>query len=205
MSDLMKKIFPVIFAFLFFSLFAFAQSGSSLLKKIQDRYSSISSFSANFMQYSVSSKKITGKVYYKKEDNIKIETGNSTIVSNGSTNWNYNKKQNKVIITNFDNSDASMFSFNKIIFDFPSKSRIEQETENDNKVLILTPEENSDLNFVKAKLWINSNDLITKIEIKGENDSQMTIELSNYTLNQNLADSQFSFTPPEGSRVIDLR
>ncbi|MFZ0452802.1 MAG: outer-membrane lipoprotein carrier protein LolA [Ignavibacteriaceae bacterium] len=200
----MKKIYPGIFIILFFFPFISAQNGNLLLKKIQDKYSSISSFSADFIQYSPNSKKLYGKFFYKKENNIKIETGSSTIVSNGSTNWNYNKKQNKVIITGYDDSDASMFSFNKMIFDFPSRSKVETD-ENDNNVLMLIPDENSDLNFAQAKFWINRDDLIKKIEITGKDNSHITIELSNYKLNQIFSDSQFSFTPPEGSKVIDLR
>ena len=199
----MKKIFPVVIILLVFP-FVFAQNGNLLLKRIQDKYSSILSFSADFTQYSQNSKKLTGKLFYKKENNLRIETGSSTIVSNGSTNWNYNRKQNKVIITSYDDSDPSMFSFNKIIFDFPSGSKVETDG-NDNNVLILTPDENSDLNFAQVKLWINNDDLVKKIEITGKDNSQITIELSNYKMNQNLSDSQFSFTPPEGSRVIDLR
>ncbi len=200
----MKSIFLRIFIILFFFPFVSAQNGNVLLKKIQDKYSSISSFSANFTQYSPNSKKITGKFYYKKEDNVKIETGTSTIVSNGSINWNYNKKQNKVIITKYDDSGTSMFSFNKMIFDFPSRSKVETEG-NDNNILILLPNESSDLNFAQTKLWINSENLIEKIEITGKNNLSITVELSNYKLNQNFSDSQFSFTPPEGSRIIDLR
>lgn len=201
----MKKLFLGLFTVLVFVSSAFAQSENNLLKKVQNKYSSISSFSANFIQYSGKSKKITGKFLYKKEDKVKIETVASTIVSNGSTNWNYNKKQNKVIITNYDDSDASIFSFNKIIFDFPSKSKVGQTKDNDDEVLTLTTNKNSDLNFIQAKLWVNDNDLITKIEIIEENNLRITIELSNYNLNQNLTDSQFSFTPPEGSRILDLR
>jgi outer membrane lipoprotein carrier protein len=200
----MKSIILEIFIILFLSPFISPQNSNLLLKKIQNKYSSISSFSADFIQYAQNGKKISGKFYYKKENNIKIETGSSTIVSNGSTNWNFNKKQNKVIITAYDDSDASMFSFNKMIFDFPSKSKVETDG-NDNNILILIPNENSDLNFAQAKLWVNNNDLIEKIEITGKNDSHITIELSKYKLNQELPDSQFSFTPPEGSRVIDLR
>lgn len=202
---MIKKIFFWGLITILFFTYAAAQNENSLLKKVQDKYNSIPSFSANFTQYSKNSKKVTGKFFYKKDNNIKIETGTSTIVSNGSTNWNYNKKHNKVIITDYDDSDASMFSFNKIIFDFPSKSNVEQTSENESNILIITPDENADLNFAQAKLWINDSNLIVKIEIEEKNNSQITFELSNYDLKQNLADSQFSFTPPEGSKVIDLR
>ena len=200
----MKKLFAGSLSVLFFLSCAFAQN-ENLLKKVQDKYDSISSFSADFTQYSKNSKKIKGKIYYEKENKIKIETGTSTIISNGITNWNYNKKQNKVIISNYDDSDASMFSFNKIIFDFPSKSKVEQIEGNGSDVLVITPDKNSDLNFSQVKLWLNNIYLITKIEILDKNNSRITIELSHYSLDQNSSDSQFSFTPPKGSKVIDLR
>ena len=138
---MIKKIFFWGLITILFFTYAAAQNENSLLKKVQDKYNSIPSFSANFTQYSENSKKITGKFFYKKDNNIKIETGTSTIVSNGSTNWNYNKKQNKVIITDYDDSDASMFSFNKIIYDFPAKSNVEQTSENESNILIITPDE----------------------------------------------------------------
>jgi outer membrane lipoprotein-sorting protein len=202
----MKKIKYFSFLALFFCTFTFAgNNAENLLKKVQDKYKSINSFSADFIQYAGKSKKNSGTFLYKKENNIKLESNNSTIVSNGSTNWNYNKKQNKVIISDYSDSDASMFSFNKVLYDYPSKSKIEESNESGNSVLIITPKEGSDLNFSQAKLWINSNNLIKKVQIKENNSSLVTIELSNYRLDQNLADSQFTFTPPEGSKVIDLR
>jgi outer membrane lipoprotein carrier protein len=201
----MKKIFYLnLLVLLCFASVIAQNSGNELLKRVQDKYKSISSFSTDFTQYYANGKKISGKFYYKKNNNIRFETKNSTIVSNGSINWNYIKNQNKVIISKYDDSDVSMFSFNKIISGFSAKSNV-QTTEKGSNVLVIIPKEDSDLNFNQVKLWINDNDLVKKIEIKEMNNSVLNIELSDYKLNQNLSDSQFSFTPPEGSKVIDLR
>jgi chaperone LolA len=202
----MKKMFYLsVLALIFFASAVAQNDGNNLLKKVQDKYNSISSFSTDFSQFLGGNKKISGKFYFKKDNNIRLETKSSTIVSNGSTNWNYNKKQNKVIISDYDDSDASGFSFNKIIYDYPSKSNIEQTNENGDNVLVIKPKNGSGLNFSRAKLWINNSNLINKIEVEEKNNSSMTIELSNYNINQDSADSRFSFTPPEGSKVIDLR
>ena len=201
----MKIIFYLNFLVLVCFTGILAQNGKgNLLKKVQDKYKSISSFSANFIQYS-GNKKISGKFFYKKNNNIRLETKNSTIISNGITDWNYVKNQNKVIISKYDDSDASMFSFKKIISELPPESNIEQTAENGNHILVIILKEDSDLNFNQVKLWINDNDLVKKIEIKEKNNSLLNIELSDYKLNQDLPDSQFSFDPPEGSKVIDLR
>ena len=202
----MKLLFYMnLLVLLFFAGIIAQNSGNALLKRVQDKYKSISSFSTDFIQYSGNSKKIAGKFYYKRNNNIRLETKNSIVVSNGITDWNYIKNQNKVIISKYDDSDASMFSFNKIIYEFPSKSSIEQTTEKGSNILVIIPKENPDLNFNQVKLWINDNDLVKRIEIKEKNNSLLNIALSNYKLDQNLPDSQFSFTPPEGIKVIDLR
>jgi outer membrane lipoprotein-sorting protein len=52
---------------------------------------------------------------------------------------------------------------------------------------------------------INKDNLVEKIIIERTASGEMSIELSNYKLNQDLPDTRFSFTPPEGSTIIDLR
>lgn len=201
----MKRIF-LVFAILIFTVSVAAQeNGQDLLKNLQDKYSGDSGFSADFVQYVNSSRKMKGKIYYKPENNIRLETNSAIIVSNGETNWNYNKKQNKVIISEYDESDASVLSFNNVLFDYPSKSTIEIIEKNDEEILVITPKNKQELNFSEAELWISKNDLINKLEIKDLNNTEIVIELSNYSFNRDLTDSEFSFAPPEGSKVIDLR
>jgi len=38
---------------------------------------------------------LNGNMYFKKENNLRIEFGNQTIVADGTTSWNYNKKKKK--------------------------------------------------------------------------------------------------------------
>jgi outer membrane lipoprotein-sorting protein len=47
--------------------------------------------------------------------------------------------------------------------------------------------------------------LIDKVVISNPATGTMEVSFSNYKLNQNLSDSKFSFTPPEGTTVVDLR
>ena len=60
-------------------------------------------------------------------------------------------------------------------------------------------------NFDNVKLWIGENNLINKVELNDAAMGKVEVKFSNYQLNQNLKDSEFSFTPPEGSRIIDIR
>ena len=63
----------------------------------------------------------------------------------------------------------------------------------------------SKYNFDSIELWLNKEDLISKVLISDPTAGKTEILFSDYELNQNLADSEFSFVPPEGSKVIDFR
>ncbi len=75
--------------------------------------------------------------------------------------------------------------------------------EGDYKILILDPK-TSELNFTSAKLYINSDNLIEKAVIDS-NSGKSTISFTGYRLNQNITDSDFTYSPPKGIKVIDLR
>src|SRR5512139_3625561 len=80
-----------------------AQSeAQELLKKIQDKFDSITDLSAKITQLVNGKTNLKGKAFYKKANNLRFEFENMVIVSDGETSWNFNKKQNKVIITNYD-------------------------------------------------------------------------------------------------------
>jgi|SRR5690606_10677389 outer membrane lipoprotein carrier protein len=200
----MRKIFLVlIFSFLIAGVNA--QENTGLLKSVQQKFESLSDFSAEVKQIANGKSNFTGKVFFKKNDKFRVEFKNTVLVSDGSTTWNYNKKENKVIINEFDNSSPSALSFNTILNDYPAKCNVTESDENGKSVITLTPQKKSDLEFKEVKLLVNKNDLVEKVTVSQQGGNTMTIEISNYKLNQNIPDSQFSFSPPEGTTVIDLR
>ena len=194
----------LILLFSLTTLFAQDKAGQ-LLKAVQDKFDTIENLSADIKQSIGGKESLSGKIFYKDENKFYIELKNLNIISNGSTVWNFNKKENKVIINEFDDSDPSALSINKIIREYPDESNIAYQSDNGKDVLVITPKPGSDINFDKAKLWINKDKLVEKINIERTASGNMMIELLNYKLNQNLSDTKFTFTPPEGSTVIDLR
>ena len=199
----MKKLF-LIFIFLSLILSLNAQDNSSqLLKSIQNKFKTINDLTVDVVQKPGGKEVLPGKLSYKKENRFHLDLKNNLIVSDGSSIWNYNKKENKVIINTVDETDPSYFSFNSIVYAYPSQCYIS--SEKDGEVLVFIPKENLDLNFSKAKLWINKEKLVSKIILESAGTGETEVSFSNYKLNQNLADSKFKFTPPEGSTIIDLR
>lgn len=176
-----------------------AQNADDAIKSLQNKFNTIKDMSASFKQGNMS-----GTIYYKKENMYRIELSNLTLISDGKTTWSYTKKENKVIVNDYDEATSSMFSFNSIIRDYPSKCNSTSTKEGSSTVILLTPKPKVNIGFTSAKIWVNNENLVQKIVIeKGKNPLQ--ISLSNYKINQNLSNSHFSFTPPKGSKIIDLR
>jgi len=210
----MKKIFKiyridisVIFLLIFLSsskLVTAQNDPSQLLQALQEKFNALTDLSANLIQSVNGSANLTGKVYYRKEDKIRFELTNILIVSDGETNWNYNRKENKVIISNYDEEDAGLLSIERIIFEYPEECELSTYMFEDQVVLKLVPQ-TSTFNFNSVKLWINDNNLISRAIIDDPAAGLVQIDLTNYSVDKNLHDSKFTFTPPEGSKVIDLR
>ena len=147
---------------------------------------------------------LKGKVYYKKENQIRFEFKNILIVSDGETSWSYNQKDNKVIITDYESEGNKILSMRQIIFEYPQDCDLSTFKSEDQTVLELIPNDN-EFSFTSIKLFIDGDNLITKALIDDPATGEIQIELSDYQLSKNLPDSFFQFSPPEGSQVIDLR
>ncbi|RPI66444.1 MAG: outer membrane lipoprotein carrier protein LolA [Ignavibacteriales bacterium] len=188
---------------IFLSINIIAGDEEELLRNVKEKFNSIDDFSANVIQEGKNSF-LNGKIYYKKENKFYLDLKNMTIVSDGITIWNHNKKENKVVVNDLGSEENSIFSFNTLLGEYPSKSNISSSKEGNFNVLILSPKEGSGLNFSEARLWINSEYLIEKVSVINENNN-ITFNFSGYKINQDLPDSRFTFTAPKGSSIIDLR
>jgi len=184
---------------------SFAQSNAQeLLKNIQDKFNSINDLSAQLTQSVNGEVSLKGKVFYKKENNLRFEFKNSLIISNGESSWNYNEKQQKVVITNFESEGNKILSIRQIIFEYPEDCELNTFESEGKKVLELIPQDDT-FSFNSVKLFTDSENLITKVLVDDPATGMIQIELSNYLVNKDLPDSYFQFSPPEGSQVIDLR
>ncbi len=199
----MKFIISILLLF-FFSSLTFSQNAESVLKSLQEKFNSISSLTVNVTQKTNSKSALTGKMFFKKENNIRVEFPNQTIISNGKTSWNYNKKDKKVIISDYDDASSGLLSINYLVYQYPSECNLSLNSEGGQQVLILTPKTKRN-NFGEVKLFINKDNLIDKIMVTNQTTGTMEILFSSYSLNPAISDSQFTFTPPEGTSIVDLR
>ncbi len=198
------SITTMLAALLLFSSSFAQKDAESLLKNLQQKFNSTSDISAAFVQSLNGKVNLKGKFYYMKEDNFKLELKGLEIISNGKTSWSYNKRENKVIISNYDASDPSILSLNKFVDEYPGQCNLKLEDESGKSMLVLVPKKPG-LNFKSVKIETGPGGLIEKMYIEDLSGSEIQIEFSNYQLNKKLSSSFFTFTPPKGSKVIDLR
>jgi outer membrane lipoprotein carrier protein len=200
----MKKIFLTGFILLFiFSLYA-QSDANSILKELRNKFNSINDLTVDYSQKAGGKVILNGKIIFKKENKYRVENKNQIVGSDGVAAWNYNSTQKKYIITNYDSESNSIYSINYLVYQLPNECLLSARTEGNLKVLELSPK-SANLQFKKIELWINSDNLIQKIVLSDLNNNTNEISLSNYKLNQKISDSLFSFNPPEGTKVIDLR
>ncbi|MCL4547463.1 MAG: outer membrane lipoprotein chaperone LolA [Bacteroidetes bacterium] len=201
------------FLFLFLlSSFLFAQSGNEFLKRVQGKFNSIGNFTADFSQAIYATQgsnpaKVTGKFYYKKKNKFIVELKNEMIVSDGNTIWNLNKKFNRVVISYF-SDDPTSFSLETFVFDYPPLCKVrlvkEDHAAHGEGILELTPKD-QDMEFKSVKIYVNKEGLISALEIIDRGDIKYSFQFSNFKLNQSMPDSKFTYNPPKGIHIIDLR
>ncbi len=188
----------------FYTSIGFTQSSELVLKSLQNKFDSITDLSTDVSQKSNGKSSLSGKMYFKKDNNLRIEFGNQTIIADGKTSWNYNKKDKKVIISDYDEAGSGLLSINYLVYQYPSECDLSISSEGSKQILILKPKSNKN-NLGEVKLYITKENLIDKAVISNPASGTMEVSFSNYKLNQNLSDSKFSFTAPEGTTVVDLR
>ena len=130
---------------------------------------------------------------------------NNSIISDGTTVWNYDARSKRVIISNFRDEPTS-FSLERYIFDYPALCKIKYSVtgKGNEEIIELVPKENY-IDFKSAKIWKSSDNMISRMEIIDLADVKYIFQLSSVKIDQDIKDSKFNFTPPKGIKIIDLR
>ena len=178
--------------------------GDMLLTTLQTKFDSIEDASADFVQSHNGKKFLSGVLHYKYENRLRIDTKKLLLISDGNTSWNFNKRENKVIISNYEENSSGLLSINELVYVFPKGCDISSRMEENQRILILIPNSYT-VNFDKIEIWLSDDDLISKVIVNDASIGTTEVIFSNYRLNQDISLSEFSFTPPEGSKIIDLR
>ncbi|MGB2697142.1 MAG: outer membrane lipoprotein carrier protein LolA [Candidatus Zixiibacteriota bacterium] len=209
----MKRHLLVLTIFLLLVSKAFPLTSDELSAKIEKRYKSFKYISISFIQTTKSEifsteKKTRGKMYLKNPDKFRIDNPSQSIVTDGKLLWLFSEKNKQVTIHKLKQS-KKIFKPHDYIYNFrdnykPQLGEDERVEKRSCFKLILTPKK-EELFVTKMTLWIDKkNLLVRKLEYQDMNDNWVSLVFNRIKINSDLEDSQFVFTPPEGTEVVDL-
>ncbi len=199
-----KRIFVITLVVLFTQLSVSAQSAEAFTKELQAMFRGYKTLQTSFIQSGNIMTGSAGKLFYKKDKKMRLELPNITIISDGVSVWNINKKEKKVIISKFKTKDASLLSLPDLIEKYPAISKCELLKTDKGYSLTLIPNGKNEA-FKTAKLICDLNKTLTGIQIQNSSGNSMSVTLSQTKIDKEISDSQFSYSPKEGMKVIDLR
>ena len=209
----MKRFILILPVLLVLVTQAFSLTSDELSSTIEKRYKSFKDISMDFTQTTKSEifsteKNTRGKMYLKNPDKFRIDTPSQNIVTDGKLLWFFSEKNNQVTIHKL-NESKNIFKPHDYLYNFRAdyKPQLGEDERVDKRPcfkLVLTPIK-EDLFITKMTLWIDKKDfLVRKLEYRDMNDNWVSLVFTRIKINSDLVDSQFVFTPPRGTEVVDL-
>jgi len=189
-----------------------AQDASSL-EALQSRYDQLDGLQARFVQITASefardSSQIEGRVLLS-GNKYRVETPSQTVVNNGTTSWIYSPADSQVVVNDAE-ADASTLTPQTFLtssaerYDVAS-TRTTRRDETPHEILSLKAA-NDSARFEEATLWVRQSDrIVSRLRATDRNGATLDLRLYDIEVNPGFDDQPFTFSPPTGIEVVDLR
>lgn len=205
----MKK-FLLVFLVLSVLLVGCTQmSAKDIAKKMEEKYDAIKDMRGTMViTMNVSGKKIVDTIRFamKKPNKYWSDSNTTTVVSNGSVMWIYDKKRNEVRILKLPKNKPPKFDYGKFI-EFILKSNdvkllgSDRVNGRDCYVIEVIPKNKSVL-IEKEKIWIDK-EFWCPIKIESFTKLRSsTFEYRDLKFNTGIPDDLFEFKPPKDAKVV---
>jgi outer membrane lipoprotein carrier protein len=181
---------------------------------VQQRYQAMDDVVAKFTQhvtfnFSKIEQTFAGTLTMKKPNKYRVESEHQTIVTNGTVVWSYSPFNKQVLVDRYKENQNTL-SPEKFLLSLPAqyyttllgKGKI---ASMETVVLKLVPKD--DQSFIKSvKMWVQEKTwLVRKVLVLDVNDTETEYTINDLRINTHVNESFFSFTPPAGTEVVDLR
>lgn len=190
-----------------------AQDADEIFERLKQKYESIDALRAEFSQTMTSSymdEEATSRgVLIASGDRYRVETEDQTLVTDGRVTWVYMPSQNQLLI-NDNTDDEESFSVSELLFNYDEQFTVTDVTTatvdgESHYVLSLEPR-SRDAFFTEATMSMRARDaIVTRLQILDVNGTTMIFDLTNIELDPPLDAGVFTFTPPKGTEIVDLR
>lgn len=184
-----------------------AQNGDDILDRLRTRYESTDALRAHFTQ-TIGDASMEGTLTLR-GNAYRIETGDQTLVTDGTTAWVYSKSEKQVLV-NDAVADETAFSPADFFTHYPDRFNVKvQGSESIGGVrhdrLQLTPKEGGSF-LREVTLFVRASDALpTRVQIVDGNGTRVAFDLRDVEVNPRLSNDVFRFVAPQGAEVVDLR
>lgn len=169
-------------------------------RKIETTNSFLIEFSSNLPQQE---KPLKGTLVYKKPNSIKIKLGETTIYANENVVRTYNKKLNRLVVSNADEYELPL-NFNVILNEIISSSTIDYKLNDSGEYLFIVS--GVSINSVKKiELTTDKNFIFKKIKTTLPDGRKLETKVLRMSFNPNNIEELLKTDFPSNARVIDLR
>jgi chaperone LolA len=183
-----------------------------IVKKVQDKYSTINTLSAKFTQVSYyksvnQSMKSNGLLYLKKPGKLRwsfLQPEQDELVSNGETFWMYQSELAQVVETTAaDGAPPMALRFLTGMGELTDDFTISLQGETTEAYELLLIPKTSTESAKRIILEASKKDfIIISIAVEDNFGTKTTIKLSEIKVNEEIEDSFFDYVPPRGVRVV---
>lgn len=181
---------------------------------MQKRYESVDNVVVDFTQqlklgFSKIEQRFSGTLTMRKPNRYRVEAEHQTLVTDGFTVWAYSPSNKQVVIDRYKENQNSI-SPDRFLLNIPSDyyaSVLGFEQGKEKKLIILKLVPKDDRSFIKSvKMWVEEDSwVVGKIQIIDVNDTENLYTINDLKFNSNLNNTLFTFIPPPGTEVVDLR
>jgi chaperone LolA len=182
--------------------------------RLQKKFDSMQDATIRFTQhvkfgFSKIEQSTQGALTMKRPNKYRVELEHQTIVTNGSVVWSYSPANKQVLIDRYKENQNSL-SPEQFLLNLPAQYYTtllgKEKVENaETYVLKLVPKD--DQSFIKSvKMWVEDGTwVVRKVQIIDVNDTETVYTVVELKINTRVNDALFTFTPPAGTEVVDLR
>lgn len=189
-------------------------TAEEITDRIQKKYNSMQDATVKFSQrvkfgFSKLEQNTDGTLTMKRPNKYRVEMEHQTIVTDGSVVWSYSPVNKQVLVDRYKESQNSL-SPDKFLLNLPVQyyaTLLGKETVGKVETYVLKLVPKDDLSFVKSvKMWVEHGTwIIRKVHLVDVNDTETMYTINELKLNTRVSDTLFSFMPPAGTEVVDLR
>lgn len=205
----------LLLAFMFSVPPARAADADEIIKNIQKKYKSAKTVRIQFKETALykltnTMTEVSGTLQMEGEEKFRLDSEDQVIVNDGKNVWRYNKLNNQVLIdyAKKTEQDVMLSNFLYEIKDHYFGQIIEEKKEGGVRkyAIKLTPKPNEQSFFTSVKIWVADKTWeIDEVVYTDYNGNETTYIIEKIEFNPNFTTAVFSFTPPEGIQVVDLR